>query len=79
MKCDNCDSERIARISSKCSDRCVVAIGGNEEDGYVPRDMGIGGGDYVSFDYCLDCGKIQGSFPLPVTEIESKENDEDEW
>lgn len=34
--------------------------------------MGIGGGDYVEFDYCLDCGQIQGTFPVPKHEIEEK-------
>jgi hypothetical protein len=32
--------------------------------------MGIGGGDYVAFSYCLDCGQIQGDFPLPETGME---------
>jgi hypothetical protein len=35
-------------------------------DGYVPSKMGIGGGDYMEFSYCLDCGQIQGKFPVKV-------------
>jgi len=27
---------------------------------YVPGDLGIGGGDYISFSFCRSCGKIQG-------------------
>jgi hypothetical protein len=38
--------------------------------GYVPDDMGIGGGDYVEFDYCLQCGQIQGRFPRGITSLE---------
>jgi hypothetical protein len=50
---------------------CSVDLAGRHYHGYVPRDLGIGGGDDVEFDYCLDCGQIQGRFPLPATEIES--------
>jgi len=30
--------------------------------GYVPHDFNIGGGDYIDFRYCLDCGRIQDVF-----------------
>jgi hypothetical protein len=26
--------------------------------------MGIGHGDYIEFRYCLNCGQIQGEFPI---------------
>ena len=70
MNCQRCGSTRIADVYGKCSDLCVVEIGDNEHDGYVPSDMGIGGGDDISFNVCLDCGQIQGKFPLPPTELE---------
>jgi hypothetical protein len=76
MKCRNCQSERVADVSAKCSDCCNVSIGAAEEDGYVPRDIGIGGGDYINFSYCLECGQLQGKFPLASAEIE-KESSED--
>lgn len=78
MNCQKCNSERVADVGAKCSDLCNVTLGKNEYPGYVPRDMGIGGGDYVDFSYCLDCGQIQGKWPLPETEIEQQENEEDE-
>lgn len=58
MSC-KCGSSRIAEINAKC------------KHGYVPHDMGIGGGDYIRFEYCLDCGVMIGNFPLPKTEIET--------
>lgn len=67
----NCEHKRTAHVTGKCSDRCFVTAGDQEHDGYVPDDMGIGGGDYLEFGYCLDCGKIQGSFPLPLTQLET--------
>lgn len=65
MAC-KCGSERIASVSAKCSDCCCVKYSPEDEykDGYVPSDMGIGGGDYVEFEWCLDCGLIQGDFPV---------------
>lgn len=71
MAC-KCGSERIANVTAKCSDMCCIDFAGTEYDGYVPDDMGIGdgSGDYVTFSYCLDCGTIQGQFPLPPTSME---------
>lgn len=81
MKCQKCASPRVADISGKCSDCCGWSLGDNQEDGYVPGDMGIGGGDYIEFKFCLECGQIQGKFPRPPTEIETGEeayDDEEE-
>lgn len=55
---DQCKHTRTLSISAKCSDCCVVTYGDVESVGYVPRDLGIGGGDYVEFNLCLNCGKI---------------------
>ena len=50
---------------------CSVDLAGHHLHDYVPRDLGIGGGDDVHFDYCLDCGQIQGKFPLLPAELET--------
>ncbi len=72
MKCSKCNSVRIADITGKTADLCHITVMDNyEHDGDVPRDMGIGGGDYLSFSYCLECGQIQGDFPIPTTEVEA--------
>jgi hypothetical protein len=70
MKCQRCKSNRVASIVAHCSDCFNVTIGKHEIDGYVPCDMGIGEGDDVELDYCLDCGQIQGTFPIKETEVE---------
>lgn len=54
---------------------CYVSVGNKEQNDYAPEDMNIGGGDYVDFSYCLDCGTIVGDFPLPPTELETEEED----
>jgi hypothetical protein len=79
MPCTRCNSQRIAQLTAKCSDLCSIGIEGTtkEHDGYVPKDMNIGGGDYVCLNYCLECGQIQGKFPLPTTELEENEDLDD--
>ncbi len=71
MAC-KCGSGRIADLGAKCSDNFGVSISSQDHEGYVPTDMGIGGGDYVRLQWCLDCGQIQGKFPLPKTELEHR-------
>ena len=68
--CQRCGAPRLARVLAHCSDMCSIDLGAKHTHGYVPRDLGIGGGDDVHFLYCLDCGQIQGSFPAPPTAIE---------
>lgn len=68
-----CENARMAVICGKTSDRCFASVGERESDGYVPSDMGIGGGDYIDFMYCLNCGKIKGNWPRPKCELECQE------
>ncbi len=53
-------------VSAKCADMFSANFKGLCYDDYVPGDIGIGSGcgDYVEFKYCLNCGQIQGEFPL---------------
>lgn len=78
MSCSRCKSNRIASIGSKSSDMNTTSIGDAEKEGYVPDDMGIGGGDYVEFNWCLECGQIQGQFPLLPCELETGGEDEED-
>ena len=63
MICRVCKSDRLLSVSGKVSDMCSVDFGGREHDGYVPDGLGIGGGDYIEFVLCLECGAVQGKFP----------------
>ena len=73
MKCQRCESTRLAGVNAKCSDLCqfIDHQGGRDRDYYVPEQVGVGGGDYVEFDYCLDCGQIQGQFPIPQEKVDA--------
>lgn len=74
MSCLRCKSERTARIGGKTSDLCSVYIGTlvERDDGYVPSDMNIGGGDYLELEFCMDCGQMAGTWPLPETVLEDE-------
>lgn len=77
MACQRCKSERILHINGKCSDLCFTSIGEHEKDGYVPTDIGLLDkyGDYVKLRYCLNCGQIQGHFPVDTCELERGERE----
>lgn len=77
MNCQRCQSARVISVAAKCSDCCGVNLGDSSVDGYVPKDLGIGGGDYVEFLLCLECGQLQGNFPLPPAKIEKQISDEE--
>lgn len=54
---------RILSVSAKCSDLCFTSYSDKdgketESDGYVPRNIGIGGGDYVDIDIDMKTGQI---------------------
>ena len=70
MSCE-CGSERIISLSGKTSDLANTSYNEFQKDGYVPYDLGIGGGDYIEFEFCADCGKIQDFHSLTDEEIAS--------
>jgi len=67
MNCQRCNNSRVISISAKCSDLCRVTYpNGVENLGYVPMIENIGSGDCVKFMVCLECGQVQGKFPVTV-------------
>ena len=73
MKCQHCKSKRLAHCGAHCSDLFIIEIGQNKHQGYVPDDLGFGGGrggNNFVITICLDCGQTQGKFPKPLTELE---------
>lgn len=78
MNCQECESSRIAEISGKVKDMCVVSIRDDVHDGYVPGDLNIGEGDYLTFKVCLTCGQMQGDYPLERSTMETDEDGDDD-
>lgn len=51
-----CTHPRRLSINAKCSDMCSVRFpNGHETDGYMIRGLGLGCGDYIEFEVCIDC------------------------
>lgn len=78
MQCQRCKSRRVAAVTGKTADLNFISMGEFEHEGYVPDDMNIGDryGDYLNFDLCLDCGQMQGNWPLRKTELEKQEGEQ---
>jgi len=69
-KCQRCSSDRIFSFTSKSSDLNGGSFKDKEFDGYFPRDLNLGGGDYVEASVCLECGQVQGSWPVDDPDFE---------
>lgn len=87
MGCQKCQSQRILSVGCKTSDCCYASFGSEElgqleHDGYVPSGIGIGGGDYLEMNICMDCGQVQGKFPVKDAAIKEafgvEEEDEEQ-
>lgn len=63
MKCKTCGSDRVMELYAHARDCFSISYKGMEYDGYMPYVRGIGHGDDISIDICLECGQIQGMFP----------------
>ncbi len=66
MSCQNCTSDRMMTVGAKCNDCSFVSVPHLilDYDGYVLDGLNIGCGDYVEFNVCLDCGQLQGEWPI---------------
>ena len=67
--CDKCGSNRIAEIfahSRDCSSFVCPADELYAENTYFPEVPGICGGDDLDINLCLECGKVQGTFPIKI-------------
>lgn len=72
--CQQCKSDRLLSVSGKTNDLFSWSSGNKSGSGYVIYEQNIGGGSYIKFTYCLECGQIQGKFP--VIDPEGEESDE---
>jgi len=68
-KCQRCGSENIVGVNGKTGDQCnlINRLTGAEIVDYVPPNIGLGRDeDYIEFEYCADCGQMQGKFPVKL-------------
>jgi len=67
--CEVCGSRSILNVTGKTSDLCCVTYGKHRTDSYVPEDINIGGGDYIEFSLCMQCGRVQHFEPKTPSQI----------
>ena len=68
-----CDNQKIAHVGAKCNDMFSLTYENIEIDGYVPSGLNIGGGYYVEFNFCLNCGQIQNFKPVDIQNVKNEE------
>jgi hypothetical protein len=75
QKCQRCQNDRLLWICVKTRDGFSGVIKDKAYSGYIPPDIGINDEfmDYLQFHFCLNCGQVQGNYPLPITMIEKGE------
>lgn len=75
--CQKCNSERVITVCSHASDLHVVIAPhlDYEHDGYLPDIPNIGVGDDVEMDVCLECGQVQGEWPVSDSVLLEEEDD----
>ena len=71
MKCQRCKSDRILSICAKTSDLCSASYKDKEHEGYTPYIKPLGGGDYLETKICMECGQMQGDFPISEKVLEN--------
>jgi hypothetical protein len=78
MGCQRCNSKRLFKIDGKSSDRNIVEYDGKVlVNCYVPTDAGLGSdSDCIIITYCLDCGQLQGEFPIHPDIYDEDEEEE---
>lgn len=64
--CQSCGAVAIVEVNAKCNDMCEMTHLHRSYDGHVLRDMGVGEEDYIEFEFCTNCGQIQGKFPKRI-------------
>ena len=70
QKC-KCGSYRILKLDAKCGSSCSIQIRNKDWEHSIPKDTGIAGKCMdIGFSFCMECGQMQGNFPLPTTKIE---------
>jgi hypothetical protein len=45
-------------------------MNGIAHDGFMPSNLGLGRGDYIEFDVCLDCARLQRTGPVGHTKFD---------
>lgn len=65
-KCQQCKSARVATMRAHTDNQCQWKGDGYNHSGDLPESVGLGKRNIIKFAYCLDCGQLQGDFPISM-------------
>lgn len=66
IKCQRCDSDRIVAVGGKL----MAIYSGYGYQKEIPGHLNIGSSNAILFEYCKNCGQIQGNFPEEINKLE---------
>lgn len=64
--CQRCESNRIAFLGGQSNDYGYAHFQGKTQEGYLPFVKNLCDCDGCDFSVCLDCGQVQGNFPVDI-------------
>jgi hypothetical protein len=65
-------------INGKTSDQFQMTYGDMERLDYVPKNLFFGEnnyGDYMTVEFCAECGQIQSKFPISDSKLKAAINE----
>ena len=75
MQCQKCESYNVASINCDFTNYGSIYIPKFVvEFSKVPCGMNTGNDDYLDLKFCLDCGQVQGEFPVNMETV-AEENE----
>ncbi len=63
MNCQKCNSDRVLGVSAKAKDMHHYSFKNETIDQTYALNFNSYG-DYTEFKVCMDCGQMQGEFPM---------------
>lgn len=79
VKCDKCGATRLMAVYVQGRDTHNFDYDGISYEGYSKEGTGLYGnyGDALDFQLCMQCGKVQGSFPKEDEDIKKALQEEE--
>ena len=86
MTCQRCNSDRVGSVYLSAQSYATeweswLVIKDKGVTDFIPNDVGITepdekefGGTCINFKWCLNCGQIQGHWPLEKSNLEKQED-----
>ncbi len=72
MNCQTCNSDRISNVVAHSKDSSSISYRGHETDGYFQNIDNVCSGDDMDITVCLECGQLQGNWPVEDPKIEQE-------